>query len=74
MVLGNELTTLWEADGAIKKREERICAIMGPLDMRGLVGAATIMDCLKHGAWFSGLDVQDDSVLILGLKEGISKA
>ena len=22
-VLGNELTTLWEADGAIKKREER---------------------------------------------------
>ena len=41
----------------------------GPLDMRGLVGAATIMGCLKYGACFSGLDAQDDSVLILRLKD-----
>ena len=32
---------------------------MGPLDMRGLVGAATIMGCLKCGACFSGLDAND---------------
>ena len=42
---------------------------MGPLDMRGLVGAATIMGCLKYGACFSGLDAQDDSVLMLRLKD-----
>ena len=50
-------------------RAQQICVIMGPLDMRGLVGAATIMGCLKYGACFSGLDAQDDSVLILRLKD-----
>ena len=33
-------------------RAQQICLIMGPLDMRGLVGAATIMGCLKYGACF----------------------
>ena len=42
---------------------------MGPLDMRGLVGAATIMGCLKYGTCFSGLDAQDDLVLIFRLKD-----
>ena len=37
--------------------------------MRGLVGAATIMGCLKYGACFSGLDAQDDPVLLLRLKD-----
>ena len=37
-------------------RAQQICIIMGPLDMRGLVGAATIMGCLKYGACFSGFD------------------
>ena len=41
----------------------------GPLDMRGLVGAATIMGCLKCGACFSGLDDQDEPVLMLRLKD-----
>ena len=50
-------------------RAQQICIIMGPLDMRGLVGAATIMGCLKYGACFSGLDAQDDPVLILRLKD-----
>ena len=50
-------------------RAQQICIIMSPLDMRGLVGAATIMGCLKYGACFSGLDAQDDSVLILRLKD-----
>ena len=40
-------------------RAQQICLIMGPLDMRGLVGAATIMGCLKYGACFSGLDDAD---------------
>ena len=37
--------------------------------MRGLVGAATIMGCLKYGACFSGLDDQDDPVLLIRLKD-----
>ena len=37
-------------------RAQQICFIMGPLDMRGLVGAATIIGCLKYGASFNGLD------------------
>ena len=50
-------------------RAQQICVIMGPLDMRGLVGAATIMGCLKYGPCFSGLDAQDDPVLILTFKD-----
>ena len=50
-------------------RAQQICIIMGPLDMRGLVGAATVMGCLKYGACFSGLDDQDDPVLLIRLKD-----
>ena len=49
-------------------RAQQIC-IMGPLDMRGLVGAATIMGCFKYGACFSGVDAQDEPVLQLQLKD-----
>ena len=45
-------------------RAQQICMIMGPLDMRGLVGAATIMGCLKYGACFSGLDADDQPLLL----------
>ena len=48
-------------------RAQQICFIMGPLDMRGLVGAATIMGCLN--ACFSGLDDQDDPVFLIRLKD-----
>ena len=50
-------------------RAQEICFIMGPLDMRGLVGAATIIGCLKYGACFSGLDDQDDPVFLIRLKD-----
>ena len=50
-------------------RAQQICLIMGSLDIRGLVGAATIMDCLKYGACFSRLDDQDDPVLLFRLKD-----
>ena len=50
-------------------RAQEICFIMGPLDMRGLVGAATIIGCLKYGACFSGLDDQDDLVFLVRLKD-----
>ena len=43
--------------------------MMGPLDMRGLVGAATIMGCLKYGACFSGFDANDQPQLQLRLKD-----
>ena len=50
-------------------RARQICIIMGPLDMRGLVGAATIMGCLKYGACFSGLDAKDQPVLQIRLED-----
>ena len=46
-------------------RAQQICFIMGPLDMQGLVGAATIIGCLKYGASFSGLDEQEDPVFLI---------
>ena len=48
-------------------RAQQICFITGPLDMQGLVGAATIIGCLKYGA--SGLDDQDDPVFLIRLKD-----
>eukprot|EP00434_Breviolum_minutum_P032667 symbB.v1.2.028888.t1/scaffold3106.1/size66573/4 len=50
-------------------RAQQICFIMGPLDMQGLVGAATIIGCLKYGASFSGLDEQEDPVFLIRLKD-----
>ena len=50
-------------------RAQQICFIMGPLDMQGLVRAATIIGCLKYGASFSGLDDQNDSVFLVRLKD-----
>ena len=43
-------------------RAQQICFIMDLLDMQGLVGAATIIGCLKYGASFSG---QKDSVFLI---------
>ena len=31
-------------------RAQRFCFIMCPLDMKGIVGAATVVGCLQHGA------------------------
>ena len=42
---------------------------MGPLDMRGLVGAASIIGCLKYGASFCGQDDQDDPVFLIRIKD-----
>ena len=50
-------------------RAQQICFIMGPLDMQGLVGAATIIGCLKYGASFSGFDDQDDPAFLIRLKD-----
>ena len=50
-------------------RAQHICFIMGPLDMRGLVGAATIIGCLKYGASFCGQDDQDDPVFLIRIKD-----
>ena len=50
-------------------RAQQICFIMGPLDMRGLVGAATIIEYLKYGASFCGQDDQDDPVFLIRIKD-----
>ena len=35
-------------------RAQKLCIIMGPLDMRGLMGFATVIGCLKYGAGVCG--------------------
>ena len=40
-------------------RAQKLCIIMGPLDMRGLMGAATVIGCLKYGVGVCG--VHDDN-------------
>ena len=50
-------------------RAQQMCFLMGPLDMRGLVGAATIIGCLKYGASFCGQDDQDDPVFLIRIKD-----
>ena len=50
-------------------RAQKLCIIMGPLDMRGLLGAATVIGCLKYGAGVCGFDTKHRSVEIF-LKEG----
>ena len=37
-------------------RAQRLCLIMEPLDMKGLLGAATVIGCLKYGAGLCGFD------------------
>ena len=37
-------------------RAQRLCLIMGPLDMKGLLGAATVIGCLKYGAGLCGFN------------------
>ena len=39
-------------------RAQKLCVIMGPLDMKGLVGAATVIGCLKYGAGLCGMSSQ----------------
>ena len=46
-------------EGPTRARAQKLCIIMGPLDMRGLMGAATVIGCLKHGAGVCG--VHDDN-------------
>ena len=48
---------------------QQICFLMGPLDMRGLVGAATIIGCFKYGASVCGQDDQDDPVFLIWIKD-----
>ena len=36
-------------------RAQKLCIIMGPLDMRGLLGAAPVIGCLKYGAGLRGM-------------------
>ena len=42
-------------------RAQKLCIIMGPLDMRGLLGAATVIGCLKYGAGVCGVHVDNPS-------------
>ena len=43
-------------------RAQKLCIIMGPLDMRGLMGAATVIGCLKHGAGVCGVREENRTV------------
>ena len=50
-------------------RAQKLGIIMGPLDMRGLLGAATVIGCLKYGAGVCGLDTGHRTVE-MHLREG----
>ena len=43
-------------------RAQKLCIIMGPLDMRGLLGAATVIGCLKYGAGLCGMNARNRTV------------
>ena len=43
-------------------RAQRLCVIMGLLDMKGLLGAATVIGCLKYGAGVCGFDPEQRDV------------
>ena len=45
-------------------RAQRLCLIMGPLDMKGLLGAATVIGCLKYGAGLCGFNPEQRDVCI----------
>ena len=49
-------------------RAQKLCIIMGPLDMRGLLGAATVIGCLKYGAGVCGVHADNPSAEVF-LKE-----
>ena len=50
-------------------RAQKLCIIMGPLDMRGLLGAATVIGCLKYGAGVCGVHVSNPAAEVF-LKDG----
>ena len=39
-------------------RAQRFCFIMCPLDMKGIIGAATVVGCLQHGAGVSSTRIK----------------
>ena len=43
-------------------RAQKLCILMGPLDMKGLLGAATVIGCLKYGAGLCGFDLEHRDV------------
>ena len=50
-------------------RAQKLYIIMGPLDMRGLLGAATVIGCLKYGAGVCGVHVSNPAAEVF-LKDG----
>ena len=50
-------------------RAQRFCFIMCPLDMKGIIGAATVVGCLQHGAGICD-ERSTGSSLLVELKAG----
>ena len=50
-------------------RAQKLCIIMGPLDMRGLPGAAAVIGCLKYGAGVCGVHDSNQAAEVF-LKDG----
>ena len=50
-------------------RAQRFCFIMCPLDMNGIIGAATVVGCLQHGAGVCD-EQSTGSPLLMALKAG----
>ena len=63
-----QLEEVYARATAALTRAQKLCIIMGPLDMRGLLGAATVIGCLKCGAGVCGVHVDNPSAEVF-LKE-----
>ena len=50
-------------------RAQKLCIIMGSLDMQGLLGAVSVIGCLKYGAGVCGVHVNNPSAEVF-LKDG----
>ena len=50
-------------------RAQRFCFIMCPLDMKGIIGAATVVGCLQHGVGICD-ERSTGSSLLVELKAG----
>ena len=53
-------------------RAQKLCIIMGPLDMRGLLGAATVIGCLKYSAGVCGVHVNNPSAEVFLKDESLN--
>ena len=59
---GKHMRDLTPTEFLALTRAQKLCVLMGPLDMRGLLGAATVIGCFFYGAGVCGFDPEHRNV------------